>query len=247
MIRNNHFGVTSLDENQLSTLIPTTTFGGGTVVNPAKTLIIWRTTSTERAKGAVLGFFVDDARLAPLLEHTEKYAIQFARAGVGAIIEPDFSMWSDMSEAEQLLSVRQKKIVSRIFQSAGLKIIPNLNWSNEESFPFAFAGVPVGAPVVACECRTAGSCDADRRAFLAGLTQAVRVVQPKNLVVYGGSAHKFWLDGNLPQGPVYHLVDSWTDSRGRIRKTEKRQLREKNQLKLFGGGSPWVEEAVQAA
>jgi hypothetical protein len=44
-MRPNHYGVTNLNENLLSDVIPTQTFGGGTVANPEQTLFLWRSQS----------------------------------------------------------------------------------------------------------------------------------------------------------------------------------------------------------
>jgi hypothetical protein len=246
-MRPNHYSVTNLKAELLSTLIPRQTFAGGTVVkNPEQTFFLWRSTATQRARGGTLGFFLDDSRLEPLWSRPERYGVEFKRFGIAAVVEPDFSLWVDDSIETQLFNVKRKKIVSRQWQEYGLAIIPNLNWSDERSFSFCFAGIPVGASVVACECRTAGSADDDRRAFLKGLEQGVKQVQPQHVVIYGGEEHKFWLKERLPLGPGYTLIEAWTSVRGRVRKVQEREERERNQPLLFGGGT-WAEEEVTAA
>jgi hypothetical protein len=244
---NNHFGITNLDENLLSDLIPTRTFAGGaTPENPSDWLVIWRTTATQRARGATLGFFLSDDRLEPLWSRPERYSTEFRLHGVGAVVEPDFSLWVDDSIETQLHNIKRKKIVARQWQESGLRVAPCLNWASEESFAFCFSGVPVGCPVAFVECRTAGGNDSDRRAFFKGLEQAVKQVQPQHVLIYGGKEHSYWLAERLPAGPTYTLLEAWTSARGKIRATEKRIVRAKNQLQLFGGEA-WVEEAAPAA
>jgi hypothetical protein len=244
--RNNFYGISSLDESRLSSLIPTYTFPGGTTVkSPSTTLYLWRSTATQKARDGTLCFFLDDSRLEPLWARPERYAVEFKRFGIAALVEPDFSLWVDDPIEEQLHNVKRKKIVSRIWQEHGLFVIPCLNWATEESFAFCFAGIPQHAPVCATECRTAGGNDDDRRAFLAGLSEGVWQVQPQHLVVYGGEEHKFWLADRLPAGPTYTLLEVWTSARGKIRKTEKRQEREKNQLTF--GGEQWADVAPAVA
>jgi Domain of unknown function (DUF4417) len=244
----NHYGITNLEEGLLSTVIPRRTHGGGPLVDPQRTLFLWRSCGTKAAQGGTLSFFLSDNRLEPLWARPSFYALQFVRDGVLSLVEPDFSVWVDDPIETQLFNTKRKRIVARQWQEHGLRVVPNLNWSDDRSYPFAFAGIPQHAPIVACECRTAGSNDTDRRAFLAGLAEGVRQLEPQSVLVYGGTANKFWLDGNLPQGPVYHLIDSWTDSRGRIRKAQEREVREQNQLTLFStGGEQWAEEEAQVA
>jgi hypothetical protein len=193
-----------------------------------------------------LGFYVWDERLEALWRNPERATTRLLSAGVGAVIEPDFSLWADAPLVEQLFNVYRMRLLGRQWQEAGLSVIPNLAWSDDRSFPFCFTGIPVGAPVVACECRTPGGNDADRRRFLAGLTEGVKQGQPEHVLIYGGKEHAFWLSGNLPTGPHYTLLEAWTSARGKIRARQEREERERNQLQLFGGDQ-WVEEAPQVA
>jgi hypothetical protein len=246
----NLFGITNLDENLLSTLIPTTTFGGGsTVENPAETLFLWRSTATQRARGGTLAFFLSDDRLEPLWSRPERYSTEFRLQGVGAVVEPDFSLWTDDSLEEQLFNVKRKKIVSRQWQEAGLLVAPCLNWASEESFAFCFSGVPSHCSVAFVECRTASSSAEDKKAFLRGLHEAVRQISPQTLVIYGGVPNEWWIRRDLPAGATrFVFLESWTDSRAKVRKAQEREVRERNQLNLFGGGNKaWAEEEVQVA
>jgi hypothetical protein len=235
------WGIPSLRAVRLATEIPTRTFAGGLVTDPTTTLFLWRTgTFPQTARGGVLGFFVDDYRFECLWRQPTRYAEQFVTAGWGAIIEPDFSVWADRPLVEQLFNVYRMRTLGRLYQEHGLWLIPNVTWSTEPSFPFVFTGIPYQAPVVACECRTAGQRDDDRRAFLRGLQEAVRQLQPQHVLLYGGVEHSFWLTGHLPTGPEYTLLESWTTARGRVRAAQERQLQDQNQFSLFGGDS-WVD------
>jgi len=155
-----------------------------------------------------LAFFVDDERFECLWRQPERYAEQFRAFGWGAVIEPDFSTWANAPLAEQLWAIHRMRALGRRYQEHGINVIPNLAWSDERSFEFAFSGIPQHAPVVAVECRTAGQNDDDRRAFLAGLSEGLRQVQPQRVIIYGGKEHAFWLS-QLPVGPRYTLLESW--------------------------------------
>jgi hypothetical protein len=179
------WGIPSLREDKLSTSIPTSTYAGGTVSDPAYTLFIWRTAALSTARGYVIGFYTDDVRFEALWRNPRQYIDLFLRHGIAALIEPDFSLWVDAPLVEQLWAIYRMRTLGRLWQEAGLSVIPNLAWSHARSFPFCFEGIPVGAPVVACEARTPGSHDEDRRAFLKGLEQAVKEVQLKNVLIQG--------------------------------------------------------------
>jgi hypothetical protein len=214
-------------------------------VNPKRTLFLWRSVASERASGATLCFFLSDNRLEIIWRSPRRYAQEFKRIGIAAAVEIDYSLWTDAPLAEQVLSVYKTRVTSRIFQGSGLHVIPNLNWSDERSFPFSFAGIPVGAPVCMTECRTPGSNDDDRRAFLRRLAEGVKQVQPQHVCIYGGQEHRYWLADRLPAGPTYTLLEAWTSARGKIRAAERRELRNKNQLTF--GGETWAAEDQRAA
>jgi hypothetical protein len=241
--------IPTLRSDRLACTTPLRTYAGGVVNDPTRTLFIFRTASLAKARGCVMGFYVDDYRLEALWRHPEHYVDLFLRHSVTSLIEPDFSLWTDEALIQQAYNVFRMRSLGRLWQDAGLSVIPNLTWSDERSFSFCFSGIPVGTPMVACECRTPGSNDEDRRAFLRGLTEGVRQIQPRNVLIYGGMAHCYWLTGNLPKEPDYTLLESWTSARGKIRARQAREVKAINQPQLFsiGGTSQWAEEEAAAA
>lgn len=237
----NIWGIPSLRPDRLSVCVPERVYAGGAVRDPAQTLFLWRTAALSQAQGMTVGFYVWDDRFKALWRNPERYTALFLQHQVAALMEPDFSLWADAPLVEQLWNTYRTRWLGRYWQEAGLNVIPSLNWSDARSYSFAFTGIPVGAPVVAVECRTAGQTDEDRRAFLAGLAEGVQQVQPQHVVIYGGKEHAFWLEGRLPGGPGYTLVESWNTARERQRKKE----RDRYQLNLFPqGGTVWAAEGA---
>lgn len=245
-----NWGIPTLREDRLSALVPTTVYAGGPVSDPAHSLFLWRTYSLTRARGMTVGFYIWDDKLEPLWRDPERQTDRLRTAGVAAVIEPDFSLWTDAPLVEQLWNTYRTRFLGRYWQEHGLLVIPNLNWSDERSFEFCFLGIPQHAPVIAVECRTAGQNDADRRAFLAGLAEGVRQVAPAHVLIYGGKEHAYWLTPYVPPGPQYTLLESWTRARGRVRRQEELRLRHHKQFELnfpTKGARPWADEAVAAA
>jgi len=243
------FGIPSLLPDQLATGLPTAVYAGGPVTDPTQTLFLWRTYSLTRARGMTVGFFVWDDKLEQLWRQPEKQTARLLAASVMAVIEPDFSLWADAPLAEQIWNVYRTRTLGRLWQERGLSVIPNLNWSGPESFNFCFQGIPFCAPVVACECRTAGQNERDRCAFLGGLWEGIHQREPAHVLIYGGVEHESWLAPQLPPGPRYTLLESWTRARGRLRRAAERQQRARNQLTLFPttGEELWADEAQAAA
>ncbi len=228
--------IPSLRADRLAAVVPSATYAGGSSADPAHTLFVYRSCALARARGGTLAFYVDDYRLDPLWRRPRHYTELFLHHGIAALIEPDFSLWTDDPLAVQVFNVYRTRALGRYWQDAGLPVIPSLGWSDERSFSFCFAGIPQEAPVVACECRTPGGNDEDRRAFLRGLAEGVRQVQPVHILVYGGYEHRFWLHDHLPPGPAYTMLPSWTHERHQIRRAEDRAQRERYQFRLFERG-----------
>lgn len=229
-------GIPSLRPDRLAAVIPTHVYAGGPVADPGQTLFVWRSCALEKACGGTLCFYVDDYRLEALWRRPRHYAELFLRHHIAALIEPDFSLWTDDPLAVQLFNVYRARWLGRAWQDAGIPVIPSLGWSDARSFSFCFAGIPQEAPVVACECRTPGGNDADRVAFLRGLAEGVRQVQPRHVLIYGGHEHAYWLQGRLPPGPAYTLLPGWTHERHRIRQAAARAQRARDQFILFEKG-----------
>lgn len=244
------FGIPCLRDDRLSSLVPTQIHTGGPVSDPAHTLFVWRTAALSKARGCIVAFYRWDSFFEAIWRNPHRYTDLFLKHGVTTLVECDFSLWRDDPLIVQAYNVFRTRSLARCWQEAGLLVIPSLNWSDERSFEFCFQGVPLHAPLVAVECRTAGQTDDDRRAFLAGLSEGVRQVRPANVLVYGGSEHAYWLSGSLPPGPQFTLLQSWTSARDQLRKQARQQLRHRNQLVLTlptKGTDVWADEDPAAA
>lgn len=247
MSESESWGIPCLDETRLASVVPTQTYAGGTIDDPERTLFLWRSVATEKAAGGTLCFYLNDSRLEVLWRTPSYYGRQFQDCGITTLVEPDYSVWRDDGLLTQVENIRRTRTVGRIWQGHGLNIVPNLNWGPAHTFKFCFSGIPKNAPLTACECRTAGSNDYDRRAFLRGLREAVKQLEPKHILIYGGQEHAYWLQGRLPKGPGYTLLESWTSARRTFRAAHDRQEQDKYQLQLFTGGESWADEGQTAA
>jgi hypothetical protein len=212
------WGIPDLRRDMLAmTVPPARTYGGGRKQGlPYQNLLIWRSCRLKVATGSVLAFYVGDERLECLWRHPAHYTRLFLEHEVGAVIEPDFSLWTDAPLVEQLHNVYRTRTLGRYWQEHGLWLIPSLNWSDERSYSFAFHGIPPRAPVVAVECRTASRVE-DRAGFLHGLAEAIRQVRPQCVVMYGGERHASWIRPGLPVSgeTEFRFLPAWTDARRR--------------------------------
>lgn len=199
----NYWGIPDLLPERLAAVVP----------GPGNPFLVYRTSKLTRASsyGGILGFFVDDYRFSCAWTYPERMAAVLGGLGLAAVCEPDFSLWIDDPLSEQLHAVYRSRWCGRYWQSLGLDVIPSLNWSDERSFPWAWAGIPTGCEVAAIECR---SCGSNQRGFNRGLAAACEVVRPRNLIIYG--PQHSWI--KIPSGVAPVWVDPPTNRRFRALK-----------------------------
>jgi hypothetical protein len=129
-------------------------------------------------------FYEWDKKFVRLLESDQlmRFIRDFRRAG--SVVQPDYSIYADSPIIEQKWSVYNKNRVACELQAAGLEVIPNLRWGDENSFDFAFAGIPKHQ---VCAIGTYGQIrDKEKRhLFEAGLEKALIASEPKEVLIYG--------------------------------------------------------------
>lgn len=100
------------------------------------------------------------------------------------IVSWDFSMYRVMPLALQYWNCFRGRLLGSLFERCGGKCIPNIRPSDSRSYKYIFDGLPTEATV---SMGTAGNLrdPVDRRVFKNCVTETVRRLRPKNIVVYG--------------------------------------------------------------
>ncbi|MBQ6140797.1 MAG: DUF4417 domain-containing protein [Kiritimatiellae bacterium] len=187
-------------------------------------LYLWGTNRfPEDCKGGLCAFYVDDARFEGICrkhEDTVAAAEKLMACKFAAAVSPNWSLWRNMPHAVMVYRTYCVRYVARYWQEMGLKVVPDINWADEQSFDFCFDGIPHGTPVASIQCRTTNTGTPQfaesKKYFLKGLKVALERIAPKKLLIYGGVEHRKWIEPNVEFGatvPVY--LDSWKGARGR--------------------------------
>lgn len=186
----NALGMPDLLPGMLSDAVPSET----TPVILFRTIGIRKETATD----SIIAFFLDDYRFISSWSYPARLASTLIEAQIEAAIEPDFSLWHDAPRIEQMHAVYRTRWVGRYWQEQGIPVIPCLQWSDEESFNWAWLGIPQGVPVAAVESRVCGKSHTE---FNEGLAAACETVRPETLLIYG--TQKDWV--RVPHGvnPVW--------------------------------------------
>lgn len=141
---------------------------------------------TARGRGgdpqAGVHFFLDDYKFEGVWSDPLRYVPSLSR--FGCALTPDFSVFLDMPEPMQLWNVYRGRAVGRMWQDAGLAVVPTLTWGEPNTYAFAFDGIPQGSTVALS---TVGlmDCPEGKELFEAGASEACRRLAPKRVLAYG--------------------------------------------------------------
>lgn len=100
------------------------------------------------------------------------------------VLSPDFSTYMDFPRIIQVYNHYRKHWLGAYFQMHGIKVIPTISWSDEESYDWCFDGEPMQGTVSVSSVGTqmSGQC---KELFLAGYQEMVRRLQPEVILFYG--------------------------------------------------------------
>lgn len=189
--------------DMLCNIIPIRTYEYGDLKE--KELFVWRTSSLKHTKDNILAWFVDDSRFEYVWLNKEGYTKRIIEIGYENVMSCDFSIWADSPRIEQFYNMYRNRSLALYWQDNGLKILPDLNWSDDKSLSASIVGQPKYAPVVIVESRTLGG-QVGIANFINGLNYQIHHLEPKHVVIYGVSNRKY-IDGKL-----LHCEFTWLKS-----------------------------------
>lgn len=160
---------------------------------------IWGSDSTRGLpfNRTILGFYTDDIRFDRFFINPAKFVAKVANAGIPIAIGPNYSTLHDTPKVMRLWAVYRKMFVCRYLQDAGIRIIPDVAWSDlDELAEFNLLGIPRNPPALAIQLQTL-SLKGNQRAREVtrdGLSYIKETLEPGSWLVYGGPDAKALID-----------------------------------------------------
>lgn len=127
-------------------------------------------------------FFIDDYQFSRVWNHPNAYIDMLARFGV--VCAPDFSTYTDFPKVVQIFNHYRKHWLGAYWQMHGIRVIPTISWSDEDSFEWCFDGEPVGSAVAVSSVGTQLNKDS-KRLFVSGYNEMIRRLKPTQIFFYG--------------------------------------------------------------
>lgn len=156
-------------------------------------LIGFNYAKTSKEKAGV-HFFIDDYQFERLWNAPEKYVDILKR--FDCVLSPDFSLYMEMPMPMKIWNVYRSRQIGAFYQSKGIKVIPTISWAEEETFCFAFEGIPEGSAVAVS---TIGVKKSAMDIWTAGVDAMIDRIHPEAVLVYGGD-----IGYQFPMKAVYY-------------------------------------------
>ena len=128
-----------------------------------------------------VSFFLDDYQFERVWNKPEKYVDVLKKYKV--VLSPDFSLFLDFPKSIQIFNHYRKHWVAKYWQDNGIKVIPTIAWSDEESFEWCFDGEPTHS-IVAVSTLGCWSNAESKKAFMKGYEKMIEVLQPSKILIF---------------------------------------------------------------
>lgn len=135
----------------------------------------------DKAKKGV-HFFLDDYQFIRLWSDPDRYLATLQQYAY--VMSPDYSLFTDFPKPLQIYNHYRKHWLAAYWQQNGIKVIPTICWSNEESFAWCFDGEPRHSTVAISSVGTQNSPERKQK-FLAGYEEMLYRLEPTQIIFYG--------------------------------------------------------------
>lgn len=163
----------------------------------------------EKAKKGIykdrhIHFYMHDKFFSDVLTSTTKYLDLFKQ--YAGVISPDCSMLVGQARCLQETNTYFNRAVGFYLQKNGIPVIPNIRWSDEESFEFAFLGVPKKS-IVSISTHGCIMARPEKSRFKKGLYAMLEYLEPIDVIVHG--RHPDCIFKEFNKYTNFHFFQSW--------------------------------------
>lgn len=129
-------------------------------------------------------FFLYDYIFEKVWKNPEKYIEDLKK--YKAVLTPDFSMYIQMHNMQQMYNTFKNRWCGAFFASQGLRVIPTVSWGLSPSFNFCFDGIMKGSTVAVSTYMVQAYKDkpAQKEFFMNGYNEMLNRLEPENIICY---------------------------------------------------------------
>lgn len=129
-------------------------------------------------------FFLYDYKFENIWKKPDEYVEKLKK--YKAVLSPDFSMYIEMNKALQLYNTFRNRWCGAYLASKDIKVIPTVNWGDENTFEFCFDGIPKGSIVAVSTymVRERNNHADQKDFFMKGYEEMLRRIEPSKIICY---------------------------------------------------------------
>lgn len=129
-------------------------------------------------------FCIDDYQFERVWRKPENYINILKK--FDCVVCPDFSIYTNMPYPMKLWNIYRSRALGYWWQEQGLKVIPNVTWSDESSYPYCFSNLPKHSTIFVSTVGVTKDLEA-RELCLKGMSAMVKLVKPSRILLLGSS------------------------------------------------------------
>lgn len=178
-LRNQFNGVGKFDIPE----IPKSNFSDDTLENLL--LIGFDKINTDQSNyERMVHFFLYDYKFENIWKKPDEYVEKLKK--YKAVLSPDFSMYIEMNKALQLYNTFRNRWCGAYLASKDIKVIPTVNWGDENTFEFCFDGIPKGSIVAVSTymVRERNNHADQKDFFMKDYEEMLRRIEPSKIICY---------------------------------------------------------------
>lgn len=132
----------------------------------------------------VVHFFLYDYNFESIWKKPDDYVDKLKE--YKGVLSPDFSMYIEMSRALQIYNTFRNRWCGAYLASKGIKVIPTVNWGNEDTFDFCFDGIPEGSIVAVSTymVHEHNNHSDQKEFFMKGYNEMLKRIKPEKIICY---------------------------------------------------------------
>lgn len=158
----------------------------GTNKVPEELVLFSKSGAENDCKNKAIHFYELDERFVDKTENKQIFdeLISTVFSKFQSVILPDFSVYVDFPLVLQLFQVYKSRAIGSYLEKKGIPIIPNIRWSDERSYEFAFEGVKKHSLISVGV--LGGYRDNEAKYnFEKGFYEMLKILEPSKIITYG--------------------------------------------------------------
>ena len=132
----------------------------------------------------IVHFFLYDYKFERIWDRPDDYVEQLKK--YKGVLSPDFSMYLEMNRTLQLYNTFRNRWCGAYLADKGIKVIPTVNWGEEDTFDFCFDGIPKGSIVAVSTymVQEHNNHSDQKEFFLKGYCEMLKRIEPAKIICY---------------------------------------------------------------